>query len=259
MSTKRYFLSCLLCRSEVTTNNFNKHYNSKQCIAGGKLGNIKQTKRDGSKQGKFKKHCSFCSILTTNKRHESLCDLNPNKQTPLNQFSHAKLIGIPYTIRQDTLDKLKLCNVGRICTNDQRENISNSMKIAVRLYPDSYRGRYNRGTVKEFICTNGFSVLGTWEYSFVEFCIINNIEIEQPKYSYSYEYDGIRSYFPDFFLPKFNSYVEVKGVKIEKDISKWDSLTKIHKKNLVIVDKRIIKDVKNNSTSIEYILNNFMY
>ena len=70
---------------------------------------------------------------------------------------------------------------------------------------------------------------------------------------------GSRQYFPDFFLPKYNSYVEVKGYKKERDTYKWESITKIHNKKLLIIDKRIIKSIKDNSVSMDYLIDTFLY
>ena len=43
------------------------------------------------------------------------------------------------------------------------------------------------------------------------------------KKTFSYEYDKIRQYTPDFYLPNIDCYVEVKGWKREKDEAKWKS------------------------------------
>tara|TARA_Y100000310_G_scaffold340961_1_gene438532 strand:- start:6726 stop:7244 length:519 start_codon:yes stop_codon:yes gene_type:complete len=43
------------------------------------------------------------------------------------------------------------------------------------------------------------------------------------KNRFSYFYDGKdRFYTPDFYLPKENLYVEVKGYRTSKDVAKWD-------------------------------------
>ena len=86
-----------------------------------------------------------------------------------------------------------------------------AMQKAVKDYPDSYAGGYNRGRVKTVTCSNGFVVIGKWEQTFVEFCISNDIEIHQPNTGFSYEWNGSRTYFPDFYLPQLDQWIEIKG------------------------------------------------
>lgn len=191
--------------------------------------------------------------------HQKSCKFNPNRISGQNHFTKAKETGVPYVMSSDTLEKFRISSTGRTHSKETIDKLSMSMKLAVANNPKSYRGNYNRGFVGEIICSNGFIVLGTWEQAFVEFCIINNIKIIQPDYSYNYEYEGTRSYFPDFFLPEHNSYVEVKGVRTERDVCKWESMINVHKKNLLIIDKRNINSIKDNSAPIETLMKIFIY
>jgi len=239
-------VSCLLCRSEVSVNNLQIHYNSKQCQSGGKASNIGQIK-------KFEKICIHCGEHTTNKRHESLCKMNINRQTPCNQFIDKNNIKTEYIVSRETREKQSVAGTGRKNSEQNIKNISIAMQKAVLDHPDSYRGTYNRGNVKELICSNGFKVLGSWEQLFVEFCISNNITIKQPEIPFAYEFEGTRSYFPDFYLPDTDVYIEVKGMQKDKDLAKWNSLINTHSKELVVITKTAINLIKKNKFTLDSI------
>ena len=241
-STKIYNakVCCILCKSEITANNLAKHYKSKQCLKGGKYSSLKE--------------CPYCHVDVKSFKnvgsHVAKC--NPNKKEALkgrstrghkggNQFTKARKLGLPDPIvSPETRAKISKANIGKVKDDISRKTLSEAMQIAVKNNPESYRGRYNRGFVKEHIVGN-FVVLGSWEKEFVEFCINNNIEIEQPKESFPYTFEGrVRQYFPDFFLPGLNLYVEVKGYMNERSKSKIAQFPL----RLFVVDKDIINLIK---------------
>lgn len=55
--------------------------------------------------------------------------------------------------------------------------------------------------------------------------------------------NGSRTYFPDFYLPESDMWIEVKGYETERDIAKWESMINVHKKNLNIVKSKEIKNL----------------
>ncbi len=117
------------------------------------------------------------------------------------------------------------------------------MQRAVKENPDSYAGGYNRGRVKSLTCSNGFKVLGKWEQTFVEFCLSSNIEIQQPNTGFSYEWNGSRTYFPDFYLPQSDQWIEIKGYETDRDTAKWNSMINFHKKNLRVIRQKEMKNL----------------
>jgi hypothetical protein len=60
-------------------------------------------------------------------------------------------------------------------------------------------------------------------------------------------------YFPDFFLPDHNAYIEVKGYQTDRDDAKWAHF----KGTLVIVDSSVIH--KLNTMTLEETIKNFTY
>lgn len=125
------------------------------------------------------------------------------------------------------------------------------MKEIAKNNPD-YSGRYNRGKVKARICSNGMEVLGSWEELIVEKSMEENLEISKPTIGYSYIFEeSTRTYYPDFYIPSLDLYIEVKGYKTEKDEAKWDHLINFHKKKLIVIQKREISLLKQNKATLK--------
>ena len=120
-----------------------------------------------------------------------------------------------------------------------KSNISKGINKAIERNPDKYIGTYNRGYVKIYKYNN-ISLQGTYELKFVIWCDKNNIKWQRNKIGFDYFYlNKIHKYFPDFYLPELDIYVEVKGYKVIKDLFKWKQFPADKKLN--IVDDRIMK------------------
>lgn len=204
-------------------------------------------------------HCGKeCKNQNSLKNHERLCRENPNRQLSWfeqhaaeaarlrkefnwgNQWTKAKKTGVPYIIRDDTRKKLSESSIE---TNKQkwaregsRERQSEAMKRAVEKYPESYTSS-NRGRTKQVII-DGIKFQGAWEVEFYQYCKASNIKIERPNKWFPYEWNGARKYFPDFYLPEKELYVEVKGYETDRDRAKWSAFPK---KLRVIKKEDIIK------------------
>ncbi len=159
-----------------------------------------------------------------------------------NQYTKAIELGLPKPIvSEETRKKLSLSTKRllkiRYADPAYREKLSLSMKLAVKKYPQSYTSS-NRGRTKQ-IDRYGLIFQGNWELLFYEWCIENFIKIEKAIIGFQYEWNGDRTYFPDFYLPEFNVYVEIKGYKTERDEAKWTY-------KLLIIRKEEINKIKRN-------------
>lgn len=67
----------------------------------------------------------------------------------------------------------------------------------------------------------GHKLYGTWEVKFAMFLDEKGYKWSRPRESFSYYYDRERHYTPDFYLDDFQTYVEIKGWKTQKDEAKW--------------------------------------
>jgi hypothetical protein len=78
----------------------------------------------------------------------------------------------------------------------------------------SYRGNYE-----------GFHYDSSWELSFIKYCLQNDIKIERNKKGFIYWFEGKKhKYYPDFYLPEVDQYIEIKGYihNNEKEKEKWN-------------------------------------
>lgn len=204
--------------------------------------------------------CKFCSKECKNsnslRNHERLCKFNPARQSlpaktkswydsmhsrkgqGTNQYTKAKETGIPYILKDCTRKKLGVAGTKRVWTEELRKKHSESMKRAVERNPESYTSS-NRGRTKQIIF-NGIKFQGSWELEYYNWCISNNVKIERCKESFEYEWKGKRRYFPDFYLPESNTYVEVKGYETDRDRAKWAQFPN----KLSIIKEEDIKNIR---------------
>jgi hypothetical protein len=210
--------------------------------------------------------CKFCNKLCKNanshRNHERLCKLNPDRQyiksagfakyneqlnlgerTGTNQYIKAKEMGIPKPIvSQETRNKIS--NSSKIAAknywNDKtRKQRSDIMKRVVRENPDSYSSKNVCGRTKKIIY-NGFELNGSWELIVAKWLDDNNINWTNKITPFTYIWNGNdHLYFPDFYLPDYDRYIEVKGYERERDRHKWKVVP-----NLVIIKQKEIKLIK---------------
>lgn len=112
------------------------------------------------------------------------------------------------------------------------------MKQAVINHPESYTSA-NRGRVKQ-IEIDGLKLHGNWEVLFYQWAKNQGLLPERCLKCFSYEWNGVRSYYPDFYLPTLNIYVEVKGYETEQDRAKWSHFPE----KLVVLKKSEIEQIK---------------
>jgi hypothetical protein len=204
-------------------------------------------------------NCKFCDKETKNtgiKHHEIRCRLNPNRITlspsygmtgkkGANQFSKAVREGnIPPEVSQKTIQKIlatKRKNGTMSKTAEQRQQLSAIMKAAVEKYPDSYTSS-NRGRVKQII-VDGIKFQGQWEVDFYNWAKDRGLNPTRPKEGFRYNWNGERTYFPDFYIESLDLFVEVKGYETERDRAKWDQFPK----KLKIIKEAEIKQIRKGS------------
>jgi hypothetical protein len=67
----------------------------------------------------------------------------------------------------------------------------------------------------------------------------NGIKCERNIKQFSYEWNGVRKYNPDFYLPEYDMFVEIKGYETSRDLAKWSSVT-----NLIVIKGNEIEEIK---------------
>lgn len=214
--------------------------------------------------------CKYCGKVCKNKnslaQHEIRCKENPNrikvisgfhyynervkngeiKKSHTNQFTKAKNLGLPIPEVSDET-KIKLGNIwrGKKLPQSVKDAISKGMQRAVREHPESYSASNINGRVKK-IEYNGIVLDGSWEIEVAKYLDSNNIKWERPDTGFEYFWENSNHiYYPDFYLPEYNIYIEVKGFERKRDIYKWQSVS-----NLIIIKQNEILKIKNNEYNI---------
>lgn len=202
--------------------------------------------------------CSFCGFGWKNenslRNHQRLCKENPDRQTPkaktkkwydamstkkgANQYTYGAQMAA------STKEKISKASKNQVWDLDRKSKHSAAMKKAVENNPESYTSS-NRGRTKQLI-VDGVKFQGKWELEFYTFCKDNNIDIERSNEWFEYQWNGTRKYFPDFYLPQKDIYVEVKGYETERDRAKWSNFPK----KLTIIRKEDIMNIRNGTFDI---------
>lgn len=215
-----------------------------------------------------------CKSLNSLRQHEIRCKNNPNRidtfnsynniieynnkisqgdvnVTPKrNRYTKAEYYGLEKPkVSEEVKNKLSQKAKLQKWSEERKKNLSNAMKNAVKNNPNSYSSNNICGRVKRYLY-NGVYLHGNWELKFAKFLDFNNIFWKRPEEGIEYLYNNdIHLYFPDFYLPDYDIYIEVKGYKRERDEYKWKSL-----KNIKVITKNEIKLIEDNLFDIDKFL-----
>ena len=239
-------LKCRYCGKEISINNLSRH--EKACFLGKKkhhndFSDKMQSLPDGLFKclicGKiFKKNGINTHIWRTHTEEGSkfnhrikILQSDSERWKRSNGAIKAKELGKTWQVSEETRIKLSNASKKQVWDEQRRLNHSRAMKQAVKNHPESYNSK-NRGRVKQFQ-KYGVIFQGKWELYFYDYCISKNISILRNDKAFDYVWNGERKYFPDFYLPELDYYVEVKGYKTERDQYKWQQF----EEKLIIIDR----------------------
>jgi hypothetical protein len=209
--------------------------------------------------------CKFCERILTGKsglgNHENYCKNNPDKKeksdkwklsmknkkdSNSNQYTKAKELGLPKPEISEEGRKLIInASLNKPWSEERKLNHSKAMQLAVKNNPDSYTKNNVCGRVK-IISHNGCNLKGSWELKTAVWLDSLDEEWQNEVNPQPYTFSGkTHMYYPDFYLPNRDVYIEVKGYKTARDGAKWSQF----EGTLLIVDKKNIYDLE--SLSIE--------
>jgi len=227
-------------------------------------------------------NCKYCNKLCKNNnslaQHQIRCKENPNaisfvttnlvdhvnkirsgEKKGENHFTKSKRLGLPIPIvSEETRKKIGDRNKNIIWTKEKRENHSKSMIKATINNPESYSSKNVCGRTKLIGVENSYGestfVNGGWEKLFIDYLNLLKIKwTNKISESIFYMWEGKeRRYYPDFYLPEFDIYVEVKGYERERDREKWKS---VDPKRLIYIKKNEINKIKKGIYDIIYVIN----
>lgn len=210
--------------------------------------------------------CRYCGKVCKNKnslaQHEIRCKKNPNRirvvsnfikyQADLaagkvvkeysNQYTKAKKLGLEVPRQSlETREKLRKIRLGTKHSEKTKQKISEGVQKAVKRNPEAYRGSKDTKHVRR-IEYNGHTLIGQWELKVAKYLDSQNIKWINTISGFEYEWQGKEhKYFPDFYLPDFNLYLEVKGYQFQpdRDIQKWSRVP-----NLKVLRRSDIQDIQ---------------
>lgn len=144
----------------------------------------------------------------------------------------------------ETRNKIGIKLKNKNLSIEHKDAISKGMQLVVRSNPKSYSSSNINGRTKRVKYKN-IILDSNWELEFAKWLDKNNIKWERPVNGFEYKWNGKRIYYPDFYLPVFDLYVEVKGYIRDRDYLKWSSIP-----NLIILKKNDIKLIKKNEWAL---------
>lgn len=229
---------CKFCEKEYTSSrSYNNHeprcklnFNRNTMLLGKGRPIIRPKKFVGPPSPKY---CEFCNKFYPHgtstsalNNHVRRCSFNPNKILEI-------------LTPEGKQKRIQSLSKGNLRWQDDKERQKHSVRmreIAVK-YPESYSQK-NMNRSKKIIY-NSIKFDSTWELKFYKWCEKNAVRCERNKKGFSYEFEGVRTYYPDFYLPEKDIYVEIKGQETEKDRAKWrdfpEKLLKISKKQIDLI------------------------
>lgn len=210
---KRPTCCCIRCKSEVSTSNLNKHFESKLCSSGGKQAPIP--------------HCRFCGVdldtVPDRASHVRWCSENPNRDKHLPNARNA----ISEDSRRRAGESIsKAHKSGKYIgahAKAVKTKISNGNVLSKESAPDWYANvcNANRASTHQRVCKRTHTFIdkrgrifkfdSTWEDALANRLDELDIVWERPA-PIEYEIGGkLRNYFPDFYLPEHNLYLDPKN------------------------------------------------
>lgn len=240
--TQKRKVCCIKCKRELAINMLSRHVDSESCKSAHQVNSTKKSQYPCQ-------HCKKLFKFLPN--HIPYCQSNPNKikrvsytigHTPWN-YGLTKLTDerIKNATEKCAKTKQSLPKISRKWSDEEKRNHSSKMKQVVLDNPHSYNGTTKNRSCKIYEY-NGTKLTGTWEVMFAMWCDEHKIIWERPTTPIPYVWNGNRLYYPDFYLPEYDFYIEVKGRKTDRDEAKWAAV-----KNLLVIEKHEIHQIKNRS------------
>lgn len=188
-------------------------------------------------------YCQYCrkecKNLNSLKQHECRCKQNPNHiissfveynkirdyKTGFhahNQYTKAKELGLPKPeVSKETREKLAKIWRGRKHSEESKQKIKDSIKQKIE--NENWHLSFSKSRTFEY---KGIKFQGSWEVAFAKYLDNKNIKWERPHKTYKYVFENENHrYLPDFYLPEYNLYIEIKGYPTKRDFSKWEQFT----------------------------------
>lgn len=181
--------------------------------------------------------CKYCGKEYTKygiHNHEIHCHLNPNRipgksnfwahpetRKNSNQYIKAKKENKQIIISDETRYKLGSSFRGKHHSLETKQKIKESIKQNIN--NDNWHLSFSKSRTIEY---KEYKFQGNWEVGFAKYLDKLNIKWERPNKKFDYKYNNDNhKYLPDFYLPDYNLYIEIKGYPTQRDFCKWEQFT----------------------------------
>ena len=120
-------------------------------------------------------------------------------------------------MRDECIKKTSLKNKGLKWKPGQSSKLKASIEKKIK--EGTWHTSFSKKRIKEY---GGVKFDGSWEMKLAIWFDEHNVKWVRNTESFQYEFEGkTRRYFPDFYLPDIDCFVEVKGWRVPKDEAKW--------------------------------------
>jgi hypothetical protein len=206
----------------------------------------------------------FKTILSGNKHEKQYCSRACcNKLNLGDRHSKNTLIKVSNSLKKQnkiTTIKLtcKICNNTFYITNKQKSKITCSSKCRGIYFSNKskageidfsntggYREKSGRGRYGWY---KGYYCASSWELAWVIYNLDNKIKFERNLKGFEYFFNGkTYKYYPDFYIPDTDEYIEIKGFINDKTLSKIEQFPK----KITILYKNEMKSI------IDYVVDKY--
>lgn len=186
---------CSECNCELIFEKKNNKFCSSSCSA--KYNNKKRGKRSEETKSKISKKLTGRKLSDSHKK--KVVEILIKSKKKGNYF----LKNIEEYKKNPKL--CKICNCIIDYENKHRKTCSNSCRVIA-----STNRSYRNGSRKT-IYYKGVVLESSWELKLAKWLDFNEIEWERPKSIKWNDKEKIRHYYPDFYLPKYNLYLDPKN------------------------------------------------
>jgi len=170
-------------------------------------------------------------ISTGVSQSQKTLDIHLNHITKYNDNPNlCKICGSPIAYER----RKKVTCGAEECDKQMRSIIAKKGGKASAVKHPIHKAQAKKGWYKGFWCDS------SWELAYVIYCLEHDIKIERNWKSFEYILDGeSHLYFPDFYLPDENTYVEIKGYEHDKDTCKFEQFPE----NLKVYRKKDLLEI----------------
>lgn len=257
-------VNCELCGQEISKSNYSKHLRRHQNRPESFNHQVNIVDQENL-------CCIFCNkqwdTLKGLIQHQVYCKSNPNRKQStiekygsINGFNNKGRVAWNKGLTVDSDERVRK-SVETYQINKQlgkhkdtrghknsmskpgaKEKLSVSMKQVYSEQKPKVSGRSKHGWYKGIWCDS------TWELAFVLYALDNNINFVRNNKGFSYIWSGsVHTYYPDFYLPDENTYIEIKGYCDKRATEKH----KQFQYSLIVYDRNLMKPI------LEYVQNKY--